>query len=120
MTVEEIAKVCHDANKSLCETQGDLSQLDFEVAPDWQRESAIKGVQFCLENPNAPASANHDSWMAQKQKDGWAYGETKDAILKTHPCMVSFEHLPKGQQAKDLLFKNVVSALSSLIVMGGV
>ncbi len=114
MTVEQIAKVCHEANRALCEALGDLSQAAWADAPDWQRKSAINGVQFVLDYPDAPASASHESWLAEKAADGWTYGPVKDAEKKEHPCFVPYEQLPREQQAKDHLFKAVVSALAPL------
>lgn len=112
-SIEQIAKVCHEANKSFCEAiMGDNSQLSWEQAPDWQKESAKAGVVFCMDNPDAPPSANHDSWLKEKEKDGWKYGEIKDAEKKEHPCFVPYEKLPVEQQKKDYLFKAIVAALN--------
>lgn len=108
---EIIAVVCHQANKAWCESQGDQSQKDWAQAEQWQRDSAIKGVQFRIDNPNARHDAQHNSWMDEKVNDGWVYGEKKDAEAKTHPCIVPFDQLPKFQQQKDALFCAVVDAL---------
>lgn len=108
---EDIARACHMANKGLCEAFGDTSQKDWSASEAWQRESAIKGVQFCLANPDAPASANHDSWLEEKKRTGWRYGDVKDPVAKTHPCFVPYERLPKDQQVKDHVFRAIVAAL---------
>jgi len=110
--IEAVARVCHEANRAWCIVNGDHSQREWDAAEPWQRSSAIKGVEFALENPRAPASAQHDAWMADKVRDGWVYGETKDPIAKTHPCIVTFDQLPPMQQAKDHLFRAIVRALS--------
>lgn len=110
--LEDIAKICHEANRALCETQGDFSQVRWEDAPQWQRDSAIAGIKWRQEHPDAPDSAQHDQWMADKIKDGWVYGEVKDSEKKTHPCLVPFDQLPFEQQAKDFLFVGIVVALS--------
>ena len=110
-----IAKVCHEANRALCAGLGDNSQLPWEDAPQWQRDSAVNGVRFNMENPDAPASASHDSWLEEKRVNGWSWGLEKDAELKTHPCYVPYEELPKEQQAKDHLFKATVAALAPLL-----
>jgi uncharacterized protein RhaS with RHS repeats len=115
MTVEQIARICHEANASLCNSIGDHSQTSWDEAPDWQRESAIKGVQFHVANPDASASASHDSWLREKVETGWVYGEVKDANAKTHPCIVPFEQLPPEQQAKDHLFRGIVHALAPFL-----
>jgi len=106
--VTQIAITCHEVNRIFCEFNDDFSQPNFINAPDWQIESAINGVIFHIENPDANDSASHDNWMKQKIADGWVYGEEKDVDKKTHPCIVPFEELPKHQQFKDRLFRTVV------------
>lgn len=46
LTPEDIAKVCHEANRAYCAGIGDHSQKSWEESPDWQRTSAINGVKF--------------------------------------------------------------------------
>lgn len=113
--LEQIARVCHQVNKAFCESNGDTSQKDWEEAADWQKESAIKGVLFRMQNPDAGHNAQHNSWMDEKIKDSWVYGEVKDAEAKTHPCLVPFEELPKFQQQKDVLFCTIVDSLKTIL-----
>jgi len=105
-----IAMICHQANKAYCESIGDNSQKDWKDAEEWQRESAIKGVEFRLNNPTAGSDAQHNSWMKEKVDQGWRYGPVKDATEKTHPCIVPFTELPEAQQIKDRLFCAIVDA----------
>lgn len=105
------AEVCHEANRAYCLAIGDLSQLPWDEAPAWQRQSALAGVAFIMNNPDSPASASHEEWMKFKLLDGWTYGEVKDPEKKTHPCMVAFEDLPIEQRAKDHIFGAIVRAL---------
>ena len=112
MHIDEIARVCHEVNRAICEAAGDHSQEPWDQAEQWQRDSAIKGVQFAVQNPNAPPSAQHDAWMADKLADGWRHGEVKDAQAKTHPCIVAYDALPFDQRVKDHAFRAVVAALS--------
>lgn len=106
-----IAYVCHQANKAWCESEGDDSQKDWAFAEQWQRDSAISGVKFRLENPEAGPDAQHNAWSAEKFAQGWVYGDVKDAEKKTHPCLVPFDQLPLFQQKKDKLFSAIVDAL---------
>lgn len=110
--IEAIARVCHEANRAWCVARDDGSQRGWLMAEPWQRESVIKGVEFALANPDASASGLHDAWMADKERDGWVYGEMKDPIKKTHPCIVPFEQLPPMQQTKDHLLCAIVRALT--------
>lgn len=111
MQIGAIAKLCHEANRAYCEHIGDFSQVPWDEAPDWQQESAIKGVEFVRNNPDAPASSNHDAWLEEKRNTGWKYGPVKDPDKKEHPCFVPYEELPKNQQVKDHLFRAIASAL---------
>ncbi len=110
MTEIEIAQICHEVNRAWCAFNGDDSQPSWQEAPDWQRQSAIAGVRFHVDNPDADDAASHNSWLAQKRADGWVYGFTKDAAAKTHPCIKPFESLPPDQQFKDRLFRTIVHA----------
>lgn len=106
-----IAAMCHAVNKAWCEANGDDSQNEWENAAGWQRESAIKGVEYAINNPESGDDAQHNAWMADKIADGWVYGLEKDPSKKTHPCIVPFEQLPEFQQKKDKLFRAIVNAL---------
>lgn len=106
-----IAAVCHEANRMWCFANGDTSQKPWEEAEQWQRDSAIKGVEFRMANPDAGHDAQHIAWMEEKLRDGWVYGEKKDTEAKTHPCLIPFENLPLFQQQKDALFCAIVDAL---------
>lgn len=109
MNKKLIAKVCHNVNRAYCISIGDDSQPTWEDAPEWQKSSAINGVAFHLENDRTPEES-HESWLKQKLEEGWVYGKEKDPALKTHPCIMRYEDLPKRQQAKDKLFKAVVDS----------
>jgi hypothetical protein len=116
MEIHDVAAICHEANRRLCITQGDYTHHPWEASPDWQQESALNGVGFHLENPDASPAASHESWYREKEAAGWTYGAVKNADLKQHPCMVPFEHLPPEQQAKDHLFKAIVNSLARFVV----
>lgn len=113
--VLKIASVTHEVNRAYCQALGDNSQVSWNDAPKWQKESAILGVKLHLDNPEAGPEASHKSWLKQKERDGWKYGERKDVEEKKHPCMVPFEHLPQSQQAKDFIFRAVVVAVEGLL-----
>lgn len=112
-SVTVIARACHEANRAICEAFGDASQKPWDEAEGWQRESAVKGVRFAMANPEAPPSAQHDAWLADKERDGWRYGDVKDADAKTHPCMVPYADLPPEQRVKDGVFKAIVNSFTA-------
>lgn len=114
MKVLVIARIAHLINAAYCASLGDNSQPSWEDAPEWQRESAVNGVNMHLANPDATPEQSHESWLAQKVEAGWVYGEVKDADAKTHPCCVPYAELPAEQKAKDYLFRGVVHALKDI------
>jgi hypothetical protein len=110
-----IAMAAHEANRAYCMGMGDFTQLLWEDAPDWQKDSAIAGVNMHLANPDATPEDSHASWLAQKVADGWIYGPEKDADKKEHPCCVPYAELPEAQKAKDYIFRGVVHATKRAI-----
>jgi hypothetical protein len=110
--IERIARFAHEINRTYCSAIGDNSQPIWAKAPDWQKESAVKGVKMHLENPAATAKDSHDCWMAEKVAAGWVLGDVKDAEAKTHPAMLPYEELPIEVQVKDHLFRKVVELMA--------
>lgn len=111
-TIELIARICHNVNKAYCEGQNDFSQVPWDEAPEWQKESAIDGVIHHLNNDLTPEES-HEAWLEYKLSEGWVYGKEKDAEAKTHPCMMRYSELPKYQRTKDTLFKAVVDSFKA-------
>lgn len=105
-----VARLAHEVNRAYCVATGDTSQIAWEEAPDWQRHSAVNGVDFLRANPNAGPEASHENWMREKIRNGWVYGEIKNPDAKTHPCLVPFGDLPQSQRVKDFLFHAIVKA----------
>jgi hypothetical protein len=114
MKVKDVAKICHEANRALCESQGDFSQPSWDDAPEWQRASAINGVAKHISGEISSPEESHNSWMLYKLKEGWRYGTKKDPEKKEHPCLVPYEYLPSDQKIKDALFKAICDVLARL------
>lgn len=112
LAIERIAGICHEANRAYCQALGDHSQLPWDNAPPWQRESACNGVRFHMDNPDAGPAASHQNWLKEKVDNGWVYGDVKNERVRTHSCLVPFVELPQAQQAKDYIFCAIVHAMS--------
>jgi hypothetical protein len=110
--IESAAKVCHDANRAWCELQKDYSQPSWELAPEWQKESARKGVLFHFTHPDSKPEDSHNEWLKVKEAEGWTYGDVKDPDTKKHPCMVPFEKLPEMQKMKDHIFHGICHGMA--------
>lgn len=111
MTIEQIAKVAHEINRAYCLAIGDESQVKWDNAPKWQRDSSINGVEIKLAEPYMSPEDMHNNWWKHKIDEGWVFGPVKDAEKKEHPCMVPYSRLPIQQRVKDYLFSQVVDSL---------
>ena len=87
-----------------------MSRLPWNLAPEWQTESAVSGVSNVLDADPTPEE-NHWAWMQTKLADGWAYGPLKCEKRKLHPCITSYATLPADQRAKDHLFVAISKTL---------
>ena len=111
--VEACAKAAHEANRAYCMVHGDLSQDHWDEAPIWQRQSALTGVIGVI-NGNGPEES-HQSWLDEKEADGWRYGPVKNPETKEHPCFVPYAELPEAQKLKDHIFVGVVQAMAKAL-----
>jgi hypothetical protein len=106
-----IAEIAHEQNRIYCESIGDDSQPLWMEAPDWQKESALNGVNAIADGVITGPEGSHKNWLAEKVKEGWVYGPEKDPEAKEHPCCVPFEELSEEMQFKDILFFDTVTSL---------
>lgn len=112
MVIGAIAAACHQQNRAWCVAHGDHSQPQWSEAPEWQRKSAILGVENALKG--ATPEQSHECWLEEKRKDGWTYGPTKDVEKKQHPCFVPYAELPPEQKLKDHFFVDMVNELGRI------
>lgn len=110
LETEQAARIAHEVNRAYCKATGDDSQPSWEDAPEWQKQSAIAGVQLITTNPSTTPEQSHAAWSAQKLADGWKYGPSKDPENKLHHCLVPYAELPLEQRVKDYLFGAAVRA----------
>lgn len=115
MNPEDIARVCHEANRALQIIQCQ-NGFGIPVASPWddfaEQAGVIAGVKTELEHPEYAAADMHEAWCEFKRAEGWVYGPVKNADAKTHPCLVPYHELPVEQRIKDHLFSAIVGALS--------
>jgi hypothetical protein len=108
LKVADVAKTCHEVNKVYCESIGDFTQVHWSKAPQWQKNSAIDGVRYLINNIDATPEDIHENWMKAKKADGWRFGIVKDGDAKTHPCLIPYNFLSAEQRMKDTLFISIV------------
>ena len=43
----------------------------------------------------------HEVWSKTRIQQRWTYGEQRNDVLKTHPCLVPYENLPEEEKEYD-------------------
>lgn len=113
LTHEEIAEICHEANRSFCHAFGDYSNPPWGFLSPEMKASTINGVEFHLANPDVSPAASHENWMKSKTLAGWKYGAEKSILKKEHPNLVPYGSLPQQERAKDIIFSDMVNTLKT-------
>jgi hypothetical protein len=62
------------------------------------------------------ASNSHDTWAMQRLSEGWVYGNYRDDIRKTHPCLIPYEGLPDSEKEYDR--RTALETLRVIIKLG--
>lgn len=118
-SAEQIAQVCHEANREITRMIGDVPvQAPWTEITDDMRVSTISGVKWALENPLATSAERHWHWVKTKQQQGWVHGSERDEAKKTHPAMVVWTDLGESVKRKDDLFGAIVRALGPRVQIG--
>lgn len=107
------ARAAHEVNRAYCLAIGDTSQVSWDDASEWQKQSALKGVEAVF--AGAGPEQSHEGWFEEKKATGWKYGPIKDPEKKEHPCFVPYADLPPEQKKKDLLFVGTVRLVGSAL-----
>lgn len=58
----------------------------------------------------------HDIWAVGRIREGWIYGENRDSMLKTTPCLVPYGELPESEKEYDR--RTAMETLKMIIKLG--
>lgn len=123
ITHEDIARVCHEANRALQQIQAAAEDgpPTIPVSAPWDEEteaqqaSVLAGVHGVIAGKDPRES--HEAWAAHKSDEGWTWGPVKDEVLRQHPLLLHYDDLPAEAAVKDDLFAGIVNALAPLLVL---
>lgn len=62
------------------------------------------------------AENNHDLWTQKRLEEGWRFGDQRDGVAKTHPCLVPYDQLPESEKAYDR--EMAVQSIKAIIAAG--
>lgn len=107
-TKEFLSELClkvHNVNNQIkLFNQENIVEYDKKLHED----STLNSIKAVLKDPDITPKEQHTIWKLNKIKNGYVYGEIKDDIKKTHPCLVDYEQLPQLERLKDLAFREAV------------
>ena len=78
--------------------------------------SKIELPEDLLELTEKIAENVHENWSEGRIADGWVYGETRDDVKKTTPCLVPYSDLTEEEKEYD---RNTALQTLKLIVALG-
>ena len=58
----------------------------------------------------------HEIWAKTRIQDGWTYGNERNDILKTHPCLVPYENLSEEEKEYDR--QTAMEAIKVIVKLG--
>lgn len=112
--IETAAHAGHEAVRIYCARRGDLRHGDWGHMTEEQKMPARHGaIGIIVEDHNAERS--HEAWRAARAALGWRFGQSHNAAIKEHPCMVPWADLPFEEQAKNHLFVETVRAMAKAL-----
>lgn len=111
MTKEDIARILYSVCRAYCATIYNWERREWEKLFDYEREEAIKEVEFFLKNPERLVELYHNVWIKRMIMNGWTYDKEYDMTTKKHHYLKPFKELPVEYQFKDYLFKSAVDIL---------
>ena len=78
------------------------------------KDSELPEVLIAL--AESMAKSSHEEWAAKLMAEGWTYGEVRDNVCKTHPCLVPYEELPESEKEYD--FNTSIETLKFIFTQG--
>ena len=112
---EELSEDLRDANRAqVTDIPNKLYLLGYELAPGSGMSPAH--IEISAEQMETLARAEHDRWMADRQRQGWTHGDPRDDARKHHPCLVPWKSLPEIEKQKD---RDTVHNIPHLVAKAG-
>lgn len=78
--------------------------------------SGITLPKELLELTEEIAKNVHENWSLGRISDGWTYGEKRDDITKTTPCLVPYSELPDSEKEYDR--NTAIQTLKLVVALG--
>lgn len=115
MDPKYIARIAHEADRTLAAINGDMTVGGWNNLHGWERTSAIAGVKHAIALPEASAATLHQLWINDKAEAGWMRGATFSLTDKKDPLLLPWNRLTPLQRLREEMFLAVVRSLSPTV-----
>ena len=78
--------------------------------------SEIKLPEELLDLTEKIAENVHDIWAMGRIQEGWTYGEKRNDITKTTPCLVPYHELSESEKSYDR--NTAIETLKLMVALG--
>jgi hypothetical protein len=103
---ERLATLGYETTRAWNEANGEPAKKPWDEAEPWRRQAALESVRKAIAGGTAPQL--HESWRAERLKEGWRYGEEKSDEAKTNPALQPYSQLTDTQKRAADLFAGAV------------
>ena len=78
--------------------------------------SKVELPEELLELTEKIAENVHENWSVGRIAEGWTYGEKRDDVKKTTPCLVPYSELTDGEKEYDR--NTAIQTLKLVVALG--
>ena len=78
--------------------------------------SNIKLPKDILELCEKLAENTHEIWCKGRVEEDWVYGEKRDDLKKTTPCLVPYADLPESEKEYDR--RTAIESIKLIVALG--
>jgi hypothetical protein len=103
---ERLAMLSYETTRAWIEANGEPAKKPWDQAEPWRRQAALESARKAIAGGAAPQL--HESWRAERLKEGWRYGEAKSDEAKTNPALQPYSQLTDTQKRTADLFAAAV------------
>ncbi len=78
--------------------------------------SGVSLPKELIELTESIAENVHENWSAGRIAEGWVYGDKRDDLRKTTPCLVPYSELSETEKEYDR--KTAIETLKLIVALG--
>jgi hypothetical protein len=108
---EQLARLCHEADRVLCGLQGDARVLPWDLLDEGAQDELVASVREILETPEVSDEARYLRWASRQRAQGWVYGPVRSVPKKVDPGLLDYGALPSERRVRWSLFAAIVRSL---------